>query len=461
MLYGRKRLWALIIAIGAILALSACRPSTTSSPSITSSLPTGSFTQASPSSSQQSIPAGLDNIQHFVFIMQENRSFDHYFGTYPGADGFPAGTALQDPKDGTIVTPFHNVYDVDFDAVHDWSDAVADIDGGKMDGFMKQAYATYALSVKPTTEPGYDPKGVMAYHDYHEIPNYWDYAQLYVLQDHMFESAASYSLVSHLYMLAAQSGGYLDSYNSPRPTEYDFPEITELLQAKNFSWYYYVTTGLAPDDSGRAIGTLEDQAKAPNVYTLWNPLPAFPAVENDFSQRVRLVDTAQFYSDARAGNLPDVSWITPNFLNPLSEHPGLKGDVRSGMAYVTGLINAVMQGPDWNSTAIFVSWDDWGGFYDHVVPPTVDQYGYGLRVPAFVVSPYAKQDYIDHSTYSFDSWLKLVEERFGLQPMTAREPQALDMRATFDFTQKPRTPVMLNPTLLGSVYPQTLQVIEH
>ncbi len=384
-----------------------------------------------------------------------------YFGTYPGADGIPAGVALQDPKDGTMVTPYHNIYDIDFDAVHDWSDAMADIDGGKMDGFMKQAYATYALSVTPIKEPGYDPKGVMAYHDYHEIPNYWDYAELYVLQDHMFESVAAYSLVSHLYMMAAQSGGYYDSYNQPQPTVYNFPEITELLYGSNLTWNYYVTSGLDPDDQGEAIGTAEAQANDPDKYTLWNPLPAFPAVQNDSTQRVRLVDTAQFYQDARSGNLPDVSWVCPDFKNPLSDHPGFKGDVRSAMAYVTGLVNAVMQGPEWMSSAIFLAWDDWGGFYDHVPPPQIDQYGYGIRVPSLVISPYAKQNYVDHHTYSFDSWLKIVEERFGLQAMTEREPISGDMLNSFDFTQKPRTPVMLNPTLLGSVYPQNLQVIEH
>jgi phospholipase C len=407
------------------------------------------------------MPAGLDKIQHFVFIMQENRSFDHYFGTYPGADGIPAGVALLDPTDNTTVVPYHNTAFIDFDAPHDWSNAEADIDGGKMDGFMQQAYTTYALSVTPAPEPGYDPKGVMAYHDYHEIPNYWNYAELYVLQDHMFESVAAYSLVSHLYMLAAQSGGYYDSYNQPKPTVYTFPEITQFLASSNITWNYYVTSGRTPDEEGKAIGSTQDQAQMPDEYTLWNPLPAFPVVQDNSTQRVRLVDTAQFYTDAANGTLPDVSWICPAFQNPLSEHPGLKGDIRSGMDYVTGLINAVMQGPEWNSTAIFVAWDDWGGFYDHVVPPVVDQYGYGIRVPALVISPYARQNYIDHTTYSFDSWLKLIEERFGIPNMTQREPIASDMMSSFDFTQQPRPPVILSPTLNGSPYPQPLQTIEH
>jgi len=418
-------------------------------------------TIATTSGSTPTMPAGLEKIEHFVFIMQENRSFDHYFGTYPGADAIPSGVGLLDPTDNTTVTPFHNTNFIDFDAPHDWSNAHADIDGGKMDGFMKEAYTTYALSVTPSKEPGYDPKGVMAYHDYHEIPNYWNYARLYVLQDQMFESVAAYSLVSHLYMLAAQSGGYYDSYNQPKPTQYDFPEITEFLASSNITWYYYVTSGNQTDNEGRAIGSAQAQAEEPDKYTLWNPLPAFPAVQNNPTQRVRLIDTAQFYADAANGNLPDVSWVCPAFDNPLSEHPGLKGDIRSGMAYVTGLINAVMQGPEWNTTAIFLSWDDWGGFYDHVVPPKVDQYGYGIRVPGLVISPYAKENYIDHQTYSFDSWLRIIEERFGIPHMTAREGIASDMMNSFDFTQQPRAPILLSPTQEGSLYPQPLQIIEH
>jgi phospholipase C len=131
------------------------------------------------------------------------------------------------------------------------------------------------------------------------------------------------------------------------------------------------------------------------------------------------------------------------------------------MAYVTGLVNSIMQGPDWNSTVIFISWDDWGGFYDHVAPPKIDQYGLGIRVPGLVISPYAREGYIDHQTYSFESWLKIVEERFGVHPMTSRDTNALDMIDSFDFTQQPRPPMVLPATKTGSVYPFPLQKIQH
>ncbi len=406
------------------------------------------------------MPPGLEKIEHFVFIMQENRSFDHYFGTYPGADGIPAGVALKDPHDGTLVAPYHSSNDVDFDAPHDRSNALACINGGKMDGFMTEAWKRYVLSVTPSLEPGYNPKEVMSYHDYREIPNYWNYAHLYVLQDQMFSSVAAYSLPVHLYMLAAQSGGYMGE-QQPYPQRFDFPEITQLLQSGKITWKYYITSGNETDQEGHAISTEKEQKENPKKYTLWNPLPAFPKVWKDLTQRDCLVDTAQFYKDAKSGNLPQVSWVIPYLPTPLSDHPAFHGGMKKAMVYVTGLINSVMQSPDWNTTAIFLAWDDWGGYYDHVNPPFVDEYGFGLRVPGLVISPYAKQGYIDHNTYSFDSWLKIVEDRFGVQSLTARDKWASDMIDAFDFTQQPRPPVILSATPDGSPYPQPLQDIKH
>ena len=421
---------------------------------------TASPSPAKLSTAASNAPVGLDKIQHFVFIMEENKSFDHYFGTYPGADGFDPKTALKDPNDGTTVQIYHSTDDVDFDAPHDRSNAIADIDGGKMDGFLNEAWKRYALSVTPSLAPGYNPKEVMSYHDSREIPNYWNYAHLYSLQDEMFSSVAAYSLSAHLYMLAAQSGGYTGE-TQPYPQRFDFPEITELLKNQNITWNYYVTSGNDTDANGQAIEPQALQTTNPNHYTLWNPLPAFPKVENDSTQRVRMVDTAQFYQDAANGNLPSVSWVCPYLGSELSDHPAFKGGMRKPMAYVTGLINAIEQGPDWNSTAIFVSWDDWGGYYDHVIPPFVDEYGYGIRVPSFIVSPYAKQNFVDHTVYSFDSWLRMIEERFGVESMTQRDKFADDMLNSFDFTQQPRTPVLLSATTQGTPYPVPLQTIQH
>jgi len=402
-----------------------------------------------------------------VFIMQENRSFDSYFGTYPHADGIPP-VCLSASQLPNCVAPYHDTNDANRGGPHGWFDHIGDVNNGAMDGFLVRSFAAGipADCKSPWTNctPGTDPRDVMGWHDYHELPNYWSYANLYVLQDRMFESVATYSLPAHLYMLAGQSGGYVGNANQgqltcctpDQPQSYSFPEITELLTSGQISWKYYVTSGTIPDtEDGEAIGPPQAQQQDPKLYNYWNPLPAFPAVKNDPNQWNRLVDTAQFYADAMTGALPQVSWVIPS--SPISEHP--PSGVEEGMAYVTGLVNAVMNGPQWNSTAIFVSWDDWGGFYDHVYPPSVDKYGLGMRTPSLVISPYARQNFVDHKTYSFESWLKIVEERFGVNSMTARDNTANDMIDAFDFTQSPRPPLPLSPTVKGSPYPPTLQTI--
>ena len=192
-------------------------------------------------------------------------------------------------------------------------------------------------------------------------------------------------------------------------------------------------------------------AGTPNI---WNPLPWFITVGAD-NQLGNIQDISHFYEAAKKGTLPAVSWIVPN--GDESEHP--PSLVSTGQTYVTGLINAIMQSPNWNSTAIFLAWDDWGGFYDHVVPPTVDQNGYGLRVPAMVISPYAKKGYIDHQTLSFDAYLKFIEDDFinsqRIDPKTDGRPDPRpdvrenapvlgDLAQDFDFTQSPRPALILS-----------------
>jgi phospholipase C len=166
-----------------------------------------------------------------------------------------------------------------------------------------------------------------------------------------------------------------------------------------------------------------------------------------------------FEAQAKAGQLPAVSWVVPN--GAVSEHP--PASINDGQAYVTRLVNEIMSGPDWASTAIFLAWDDWGGFYDHVVPPTVDQNGYGMRVPSLVISAYAKSGVVDHQTLSFDAYVKFIEDDFlggsRLDPRTdgrpdprpnVREtvPQLGDLTADFNFAQAPRSPLIL------AVHPQ-------
>jgi phospholipase C len=198
-------------------------------------------------------------------------------------------------------------------------------------------------------------------------------------------------------------------------------------------------------------------ARQQNAVTpsIWNPLPRFADVAAD-GQLGNVQGVGGFFAAARAGRLPNVSWIVPNYRN--SEHP--PAAPRVGEAWVTRLVNAVMRSPDWSSTAIFIGWDDWGGFYDHVPPPHVDGQGYGLRVPGLMISPYARRGLVDHQTLSFDAYLKFIEDRFlggqRLDPLTdgrpdprptVREnaPELGDLRQAFDFSQPPRPPHVLNP----------------
>ncbi|MDQ6694822.1 MAG: alkaline phosphatase family protein [Chloroflexota bacterium] len=419
----------------------------------------------------------IHKIQHVVMIMQENRSFDSYFGTFPGADGIPMQNGVptvcvNDPASKQCVKPYHDALDLNKGGPHGASNAAADINGGKMDGFIAQAEGG-PKNCKDPNAPECSKAGqsdVMGYHDAREIPNYWTYAQQFVLQDKMFEPNASWSLPSHLFMLSAWSAkcskaadpaSCVNELQSPGGTkaqqgtaDYAWTDLTYLMHKSNVSWGYYISEGTEPDCADDQIGC--DPAKQ-NATTpgIWNPLPNFDTVKQD-GQLGNIKPVTDFYSAAKSGQLPAVSWVIPN--GTVSEHP--PGLVSTGEGYVTSLVNAVMQGPDWSSTAIFVSWDDWGGFYDHVVPPHVDQNGYGLRVPGIVISPYAKKGYIDHQVLSFDAYLKFIEDDFlgsqRLDPKTDGRPDprpdvredvpALgDLAYDFDFTQTPRQPLLLAP----------------
>jgi len=400
--------------------------------------------------------AGLNKIKHFVFIMQENRSFDSYFGTFPGADGIPAGVCLPDPHGGSCIAPYHDASAVNRGGPHDLSNATLDVHNGAMNGFVVEGYKKkdknqlpLCITDRTPCAPGEDPRDVIGWHDAREIPNYWNYASLYVLQDHMFGSLPSFTLPNRLYMLAGQSGG-LVSHGLADPKSFDFPVITQTLSRHQIDWKYYVTTGSKPDPrDGHVVSSGATAVQKTDEFNYYNPLPAFPQVQDDPEQRQRIQDTAQFYQDAQSGGLPSVSWIEPS--EPVSEHPS--SSVGVGMAYVTGLVNAVMTGPEWDSTAVFITYDEWGGFYDHVAPPPSDAQGLGLRVPGLVISPYARQGYVDHQVYSPASWLRIVEQRFDLPALTARDGLANPMLDAFDFNQSPRPPVVLAATPNGSPYP--------
>jgi phospholipase C len=414
-------------------------------------------------------------IKHVVVIMQENRSFDTYFGTYPGADGIPMANGVPtvcvpDPVSKVCVKPYHDPNDLNHGGPHGQSNATADINGGKMDGFIGQV-----RRAKVTCNGPFDPQcgaqnepDVMGWHDAREIPNYWTYAQDFVLQDHMFEPNASWSLPEHLFMVSGWSArcsvkgdpmSCVNALQNPaqlgkkgQTPDYAWTDLTYLMHKYDVSWAYYLDQGTQPDCADDQMDCTP-QAQKVKVPEIWNPLPYFDTVKQD-GQLGNIQPVQSFVDAAKNGTLPAVSWVVPNGTH--SEHPPALVSV--GQAYVTSLVNAVMQGPDWSSTAIFLSWDDWGGFYDHVTPPSVDQNGYGLRVPGLVISPYAKKGLIDHQTLSFDAYLKFIEDNFmgrqRIDPKTDGRPdprpdvrenaaQLGNLMADFDFNQTPLAPVVL------------------
>jgi phospholipase C len=243
-------------------------------------------------------------------------------------------------------------------------------------------------------------------------------------------------------------------YDYPRDPKYLWTDLTYLLHKNHVTWSYYLSEGAQPDcDDDEAQCAPKPQTLA--VPSIWNPLPDFTTVRQD-GELANIQDVRNYYKAASSGNLPAVSWIVPN--DKLSEHP--PASIHAGQAYVTSLINAAMRGPEWESTVIFVAWDDWGGFYDHEPPPKVDRDGYGMRVPALVIGPYAKSGYIDHQTLSFDAYLKFIEDIFlgsqRIDPKTDGRPDPRpgvreslpllgDLIQDFDFNQAPRKALLLNP----------------
>ncbi len=409
-------------------------------------------------------PVGIEKIRHVVIIMQENRSFDDYFGTYPGAAGIPglagnpgAVPCVPDPREH-CVKPFHDRHDFNYGAPHTRPAVEEDVNGGKMNGFIAQQEALGA-----PTKPADDAVG---YHNGKDIPNYWTYARDFVLQDHMFEPVLGNSLPAHLYLVSAWSAickvphqpmsckaDIPATLNTKHPPDYAWADLTWLLDKAHVSWRYYIFKGIEPDCESDAKLTCAPRTQGPTSLGLWNPLRYFDTVRRDH-QLGDIQSLNGFFTAAREGRLPAVSWIVPSY--QVSEHPG--SVLSHGQTYVTGLINLIMQSPDWQSTAIFLAWDDFGGLYDNVVPPVVDHVGYGLRVPGLLISPYARAGYIDQQTLSFDAYIKFIEDDFlggaRLDPSTdgwpdprpdVREnaPQLGNLINEFDFNQAPRGPVLL------------------
>ncbi len=336
-------------------------------------------------------------IQHVVVIMLENHTFDNYFGRFPGANGVTLPRA-SDP--------------VRSDFNHNAAATSAAVVGGKTYGYPVRSQVQYTQA---------------------DIPIYWNYATQFGLSDNFFASMTTSSSPNHMVLVTSQSGGVYEtgsqsgclsaqndlSYSKKNTGNpywsypcYNINNMPALFKTSNISWRYYATTGIW--DAPRMVQP---------VYT--SPYDVHKQ--------------GQFIQDVQSGNMADVSWITPPGHDG-SDHP--PSPTIPAQNYLTDQVNAVMNSPYWASTAIFVTWDEWGGFYDHVTPPQIDKLGLGPRVPLLVISPYAKQGYLSHQLGEFASFNKFIETNWGLADLGQRDANTSisNLMDFFDFSQTPQAP---------------------
>ena len=381
-------------------------------------------------------------IKHVIFMIKENRSFDSMFGRFPGANGATNGKI----SNGTLMPLIKEPDRLPNDICHSWKCAHVAINNGGMNGYDMIGGGNNGGDYLAYTQFGQP-----------DIPNYWIYAQKFTLADAMFSAMEGPSFPNHLYTVASQAGGavdiphqipwgcdssstnrvrFVDPVTGKQSTVYpcfDFNTLADSLQSAGISWNYY--------------SPLSTQSG----YQ-YNALDAIKHIRNSSLWAAHVPPYTNFVSDARNGTLATVSWLV--MPDGASEHP--TGSECQGENWTVSQVNALMQGPLWNSSALFITWDDFGGFYDHVLPPKVDTYGLGPRVPLLIISPYARAGVVVHTRYEFSSFLAFVEHWLRLSPLTSRDANANDMMDAFNFTQAPLAPVTLTPrTCPGSSYVST------
>jgi phospholipase C len=373
-------------------------------------------------------------IKHVIFIIKENRSFDQLFGRFPGANGARFGW---DDGHRRPLTPASDGRG--YDVPHCRACSITAINDGAMDGFGAQPHGFYAYTqMRPQDEP-----------------NYWTWAHRYVLADNFFASALGPSFPNHLYTIAAQSGGAIQNprqdFNAmieeaqngtikswgcdiaqPAYVEvldsegqvihlqpcFDFETEGDLLRDAGIPWAYYAATN---EQLGYMWSAYSAIGRYRNDQTMWNTY-------------MRPVDDV--VRDIKADRLPPVTWVTPRFA--LSEHPDY--NFCYGENWTTSVVDAVMRSPMWKDTAIFLTWDDYGGFYDHVPPRKLDAIGLGIRVPLLMISPYAREGDVFHEESEFSSVLRFIEDNWGLSQLTPRDTHTTNLADAFSFTSPPRAP---------------------
>ncbi len=404
-----------------------------------------------------------DPIKHIVVLMMENHAYDNYFGVYcqqkgpfcsSKSVGIPAHTCLPvdlaNSSKGCVKPypePMSAVY-VSDGGGHDWEKSHQSYNNGSMNGFVE-----------------YEGNTSVGYYNGTTLPFYWDLAEEYALSDSFFSSSLTYSLPNHWYLVAGQSPSAVGGPTTPLAQlngeiqvtaehtylneSNDTPTIIqELVNLPSVTWKYY---DFDLESYSNAISKPTD-FKPGSAYNYWNPLAA---KYQDYQAAVRtgFVGTNDVFYDAANGTLPNISWVIPN---QYSDHP--PANLSRGEAFVASVVDAIESSPEWNSTALFVTYDEFGGYYDNVAPPTVDGYGYGFRVPMILVSPYAKENFIyGKENLSFDSLLAFEEKTFGIPCLTDRDCYANLPMSMFDFSAPPRAPIVFSTNWKDWSYPMPLE----
>jgi phospholipase C len=387
-------------------------------------------------------PAPAAKILHVIVIVQENRTPDNLFHGLPNADTSPSsGLDSQGQQVQLLPVDLQEGFDLD----HRHEGFTYEWDGGKLDGWNLEPAMPCSGTCPPAAQRPY------MYVPQNQVQPYWDLAEQYVFADRMFQSNRGPSFPAHQYIIGGNAlaapadtpyviadnpsvpgqGAQTGGCNSPAgtlvelldPTSgnveqsvypcFDHPVLMDLLDAKKISWRYY-QAGAAPSPGLWALDAIQHIVDGPDVANISAP-------------------SSNILNDIASGNLASVSWVTPTGID--SDHPG---DGGAGPSWVASIVNAAGASAYWNSTAVIVTWDDWGGWYDHVPPPTRNANELGFRVPLLVVSPYAKSGYVSHVQYEFSSILKFIEEQFDLGSLGTTDALANDLGDCFDFSQKPR-----------------------
>jgi phospholipase C len=402
-------------------------------------------------SAEDPVAQARARIEHFVFIVKENRTFDHMFGRMPGVDGATEGVTC----DGTRI-PLRRAPDRTTGVDHSFVAGLTAVNGGEMNCFDR-------------LRGDADRRNAYVQYREEDIPNYWAYARRFALADRFFSSVYGPTTIEHMWLVASQSDRFvdlvrpeqagegpqwefcddplermwsfekmsereediayeleerpaiielLDRFWIERPPCTDIKVLPDLLEKHGISWRYYFSGG--------------PHMKVMRMIEHWRNGPMWDKV----------VPESQLYEDLERGDLPAMSWVVP----PQSgnDHPSAEHGICEGENWTVRALNAIMRSDDWPTTAVVLTWDDFGGFYDHVPPPHVDLYGMGPRVPAIVISPWARSGYVDHRVYDFSSVLKTAERLFGLPALHERDRRASDMFGAFDFDQEPLEPLLLD-----------------